>query len=85
MINYDGLREVMKEHGITYSSLKTTKLISQATMQKIYNNDDYIGLKLIERLLKEMNIKEMRLVQDGDNYKIIIPESEKAADGKKKA
>lgn len=78
MINYDELINTMKENGITGYTIKKGHdkegFMSQCTYTRMKSNNGYIGLEIIEKILNELNIDEIRLVKDGENYRIIIPE-----------
>lgn len=73
MIIYDELVEKAKEAGITSHTIKTSKLMSQSVYTKMKNNDGYVGLESIEKILNATNTERIELVRDGENYKIIIP------------
>lgn len=77
MINYDELIKQMKDNGITGYTIKKGNdkegFMSQCTYTRMKSNNGYIGLEIIEKILNELKIDEIRLVKDGENYKIIIP------------
>lgn len=75
MIIYTELVEKAKEAGITSHTIKTSKLMSQCVYTKMKNNDGYIGLEIIEKILNAANLDKIELVRDGENFKICIPEN----------
>lgn len=78
MINYEQLVTKMKENGITGFTIKKGNakegFMSQCTYTRMKLNQGYIGLEIIEKVLNELNIDEIRLIKDGDDFKIIIPQ-----------
>lgn len=77
MIIYDELISKMSENNITSFTIKKGKakenLINQYTYSRMKNNAGSIGLDILEKLLKEMDIDEVKLIRDGDDYKITFP------------
>lgn len=83
MIIYKELVDRMKEKGITSfavrkASNKKTKsgyegFISESTFIKL-NNNRPVELGVIEKILNELNIQEIRFIKDGDDFKIVIPQ-----------
>ena len=77
MINYDELVKQMKDNGITGYTIKKGNdkegFMSQCTYTRMKLNNGYIGLEIIEKILNELNIDEIQLKRDGDNFKIVIP------------
>ena len=80
MINYDQLVAKMKENGITGFTIKKGQskegFMSQCTYTRMKLNQGYIGLEIIEKVLNELNITEIRLVKNNENnFEIIIPDN----------
>lgn len=50
--------------------------MSQCTYTRMKLNQGYIGLEIIEKVLNELNITEIRLVKNNENnFEIIIPDN----------
>lgn len=79
MFYYDQLVTKMKENGITGFTIKKGQskegFMSQCTYTRMKLNRGYVGLEIIEKILNELNIQEVRLVKNSENdFEIIIPD-----------
>lgn len=86
MINYDQLVTRMKENGITSFTIKKGQpkegFMSQCTYTRMKLNQGYIGLKIIEKILNELNIDKIQLVRDNENnFEIIISDDTSKENG----